>query len=150
MSDADLIREILTLGTKLKSSLEEEFIALSEKNLDHLETVQQRKVALLQSIQAQWPREISSEADESTDSDVNMSDPLWDEARTLLNECKEAHIRNDLLLKRQLRSGADCSVISDSAQRRQSQRSVRQNGPHAAETMKRYLTFCQHLGCFTL
>ena len=53
MSDADLIREILTLGTKLKSSLEEEFIALSEKNLDHLETVQQRKVALLQSIQAQ-------------------------------------------------------------------------------------------------
>jgi len=102
MSDADLIREILTLGTKLKSSLEEEFIALSEKNLDHLETVQQRKVALLQSIQAQWPREIPSEADESTDSELNMSDPLWDEARTLLNECKEAHIRNDLLLKRQL------------------------------------------------
>jgi flagellar biosynthesis/type III secretory pathway chaperone len=27
---------------------------------------------------------------------------LWDEARTLINECKEAHIRNDLLLKRQL------------------------------------------------
>ena len=30
------------------------------------------------------------------------SDPLWDEARSLMNECKEAHIRNDLLLKRQL------------------------------------------------
>ena len=102
MSDAVLIRDILTLGNQLKSSLEEEFIALSEKNLDHLETVQQRKVELLQSIQAQWPQEISSESDESTASDVDMSDPLWDEARTLLNQCKEAHIRNDLLLKRQL------------------------------------------------
>lgn len=102
MSDAVLIRDILTLGNQLKSSLEEEFIALSEKNLDHLEAVQQRKVELLQSIQAQWPQEISSESDESAASDVDMSDPLWDEARTLLNQCKEAHIRNDLLLKRQL------------------------------------------------
>ena len=102
MSDAVLIRDILTLGNQLKSSLEEEFIALSEKNLDLLETVQQRKVELLQSIQAQWPQELSSESDESAASDVDMSDPLWDEARTLLNQCKEAHIRNDLLLKRQL------------------------------------------------
>jgi flagellar biosynthesis/type III secretory pathway chaperone len=82
--------------------LEEEFIALTEKNLDHLETVQQRKVELLQSIQAQWPQEIASEAAEASADSVNTSDPLWDEARTLLNECKEAHIRNDLLLKRQL------------------------------------------------
>lgn len=102
MSDAALIRDILTLGNQLKRSLEEEFIALTEKNLDHLETVQQRKVDLLQSIQAQWPQEISSEAAEASTERVDMSDPLWDEARTLLNECKEAHIRNDLLLKRQL------------------------------------------------
>ena len=102
MTDAVLIRDILTLGNQLKSSLEEEFIALTEKNLDHLETVQQRKVELLQSIQAQWPQELSSEAEESPTGEVSSSDPLWDEARTLLNECKEAHIRNDLLLKRQL------------------------------------------------
>ena len=102
MSDTVLIREILTLGNQLKSSLEEEFIALTEKNLDHLETVQQRKVELLQSIQAQWLQELSREAPESPAIEVSMSDPLWDEARIMLNECKEAHIRNDLLLKRQL------------------------------------------------
>lgn len=102
MSDAVLIRDILTLGNQLKRSLDEEFIALTEKNLDHLETVQQRKVELLQSIQAQWPQEISSETADAAGDSVNTSDPLWDEARTLLNECKEAHIRNDLLLKRQL------------------------------------------------
>lgn len=106
MSEVTLIREILTLGNQLKSTLEEEFIALSEKNLDHLETVQVRKVALLESIQAQWPQEADtpSEAEASDDAvaEEATADPLWDEARTLLSECKEAHIRNDLLLKRQL------------------------------------------------
>ena len=105
MSDVTLIREILTLGNQLKRSLEEEFIALSEKNLDHLETVQVRKVSLLESIQAQWPQYVDTGAESATTSDLNTdapSDPLWDEARSLLNECKEAHIRNDLLLKRQL------------------------------------------------
>ena len=105
MSDVTLIREILTLGNQLKSTLDEEFIALSEKNLDHLESVQIRKVSLLESIQAQWPQDVGTGAAASADSDLKTndpSDPLWDEARSLLNECKEAHIRNDLLLKRQL------------------------------------------------
>ena len=106
MSDVTLIREILTLGNQLKSTLEEEFIALSEKNLDHLETVQVRKVALLESIQAQWPQEADTpseaEASDGPAAEEATADPLWDEARTLFSECKEAHIRNDLLLKRQL------------------------------------------------
>ena len=105
MPDVTLIREILTLGNQLKSTLEEEFIALSEKNLDRLDLVQSRKVSLLESIQAQWPQDADTGAETSTDSQLNNdepSDPLWDEARSLMNECKEAHIRNDLLLKRQL------------------------------------------------
>ena len=102
MSDATLIRDILTLGNQLKGTLEEEFIALGEKNLDHLETVQQRKVDLLQSIQSQWPGPMTSDDDSESDGLPDTTDPLWDEARTLINECKEAHIRNDLLLKRQL------------------------------------------------
>ena len=101
MPDAFLIRDILILGNQLKSTLEEEFIALSEKNLDHIEAVQIRKVELLQSIQTQWPQSSDSD-DVETMAANDTSDPLWDEARTLLNECKEAHIRNDLLLKRQL------------------------------------------------
>ena len=105
MSDVTLIREILTLGNQLKSTLEEEFIALSEKNLDRLDSVQIRKVSLLESIQAQWPQDADTGAETSTGSQLDNdepSDPLWDEARSLMNECKEAHIRNDLLLKRQL------------------------------------------------
>ena len=101
MSDTTLIRDILTLGNELKVTLEEEFIALGEKNLDHLETVQLRKVELLQSIQTQWPTPAASD-DPDAGAIQDTADPLWDEARTLINECKEAHIRNDLLLKRQL------------------------------------------------
>ena len=110
MSEVALIREILNLSNQLKSTLEEEFIALSEKNLDHLENVQVRKVALLESIQAQWPQEADTRSEAEAEAEANddrsaedaTTDPLWDEARTLLNECKGAHIRNDLLLKRQL------------------------------------------------
>ena len=101
MSDTTLIRDILTLGNELKVTLEEEFIALGEKNLDHLETVQLRKVELLQSIQTQWPAPVATD-DPGDDAIQDTADPLWDEARTLINECKEANIRNDLLLKRQL------------------------------------------------
>ena len=70
-----------------------------------METVQVRKVSLLESIQAQWPQDVDTGAEAGTNSDLDTddpSDPLWDEARSLMNECKEAHIRNDLLLKRQL------------------------------------------------
>ena len=102
MSEPSLIREILTLGNELKSTLEEEFIALSEKNLDHLEIVQVRKVGLLHNIQAQWPQDVASGEDDAEPPVQVTEDQLWSEARTLLNECKEAHIRNDLLLKRQL------------------------------------------------
>lgn len=102
MSDVTLIRDILTLGNQLKSTLEEEFIALSEKNLDHLETVQVRKVDLLKSIQTQWPQDVAAGSADGDPTASTTTDPLWDEARSLLNECKEAHIRNDLLLKRQL------------------------------------------------
>ena len=52
--------------------------------------------------QAQWPQDVAGGEDRAEPPVQVTEDPLWNEARTLLNECKEAHIRNDLLLKRQL------------------------------------------------
>ncbi|MGY8790014.1 MAG: flagellar export chaperone FlgN, partial [Pseudomonadales bacterium] len=66
----------------------------SEKNLEHLENVQIRKVELLQKLESTWPTGDTQA--------LALNEPLWDEARSLISECKEAHIRNDLLLKRQL------------------------------------------------
>ena len=94
MSSVEVITDVISIGTLLKSTLEEEFIDLSEKNLEHLESVQVRKVELLQNLENTWPKG-------ETES-LALDEPLWDEARSLISECKEAHIRNDLLLKRQL------------------------------------------------
>ena len=94
MSSVEVITDVISIGTLLKSTLEEEFIALSEKNLEHLESVQVRKVELLQNLESTWPKG-------ETES-LALDEPLWEEARSLISECKEAHIRNDLLLKRQL------------------------------------------------
>ena len=94
MSNVEVITEVISIGTLLKNTLEEEFIALSEKNLEHLENVQIRKVELLQKLECTWPTGDTQA--------LALNEPLWDEARSLISECKEAHIRNDLLLKRQL------------------------------------------------
>ena len=94
MSNVEVITEVISIGTLLKNTLEEEFIALSEKNLEHLENVQIRKVELLQKLESTWPTGDTQA--------LALNEPLWDEARSLISECKEAHIRNDLLLKRQL------------------------------------------------
>jgi flagellar biosynthesis/type III secretory pathway chaperone len=94
MSNVRVITEVITIGNLLKSTLEEEFSALSDKNLEYLEQVQIEKVELLQSLEATWPKEDYES--------LAVDEPLWEEARTLISECKEAHIRNDLLLKRQL------------------------------------------------
>ncbi len=97
MANESAITDILALGGRLKTTLEEEFITLSEKNLERLEEVQVRKIELLRELDETW-----NNAQLSEDDAINFEDPLWDEARALVNECKEAHIRNDLLLKRQL------------------------------------------------
>ena len=98
MPDTAVINGILETCGRLKTTLEEEFIALSEKNLEHLESVQVRKVDLLAALEQRWT---AASANENSN-DIDLRDPLWDEARALVNDCKEAHIRNDLLLKRQL------------------------------------------------
>jgi len=56
MSNVEVITEVISIGNLLKNTLEEEFLALSEKNLEHLETVQVRKVELLQNLESTWPK----------------------------------------------------------------------------------------------
>ena len=94
---------MLNLARTLSSVLEDEFTVLESKDLEALETIQDRKVAVLQQLDSAWAnlnahREAAAEGQENPAS----QDSLWDEAIGLINNCKEAHIRNDLLLKKQL------------------------------------------------
>ena len=94
---------MLNLARMLSSVLEEEFTVLENKDLEALEAIQDQKVTVLQQLHSAWSnlnthREAAAEEQENPAS----QDSLWDEAIGLINNCKEAHIRNDLLLKKQL------------------------------------------------
>ena len=91
------------MAQALSSILEEEFSVLESKNLEALETIQERKVLVLQNLDTSWAN-LNAQHQEDPDKStaVDGADALWEEAFSLINHCKEAHIRNDLLLKKQL------------------------------------------------
>ncbi len=103
MTDTGSIAEVLNLAQELSSILEEEFSVLESKNLEALETIQERKVVVLQQLDASWAS-LNAQHQEDPGESVatDNKDSLWEEAVSLINTCKEAHIRNDLLLKKQL------------------------------------------------
>lgn len=103
MTDTGSIAEVLNLAQELSSILEEEFSVLESKNLEALETIQDRKVIVLQQLDVSWAN-LNAKHREDPEKSVatDNRDSLWEEAVALINACKEAHIRNDLLLKKQL------------------------------------------------
>ena len=103
MTDAGSIAEVLNLAQNLSSILEEEFAVLESKNLEALELIQDRKVTVLQQLDTSWAG-LNAQIQEDPDKPLidEEKNPLWEEAVSLINSCKEAHIRNDLLLKKQL------------------------------------------------
>ena len=76
---------------------------LESKNLEALESIQDHKVTVLQELDAVWTNlNAQHEAAAHESEEPAIKDTLWEEAIGLINSCKEAHIRNDLLLKKQL------------------------------------------------
>lgn len=94
---------MLNLARTLSSILEEEFAVLESKDLEALESIQDHKVTVLQQLDSAWSSlNAHREAAAEELQDPANQDSLWEEAIGLINNCKEAHIRNDLLLKKQL------------------------------------------------
>jgi flagellar biosynthesis/type III secretory pathway chaperone len=80
------------LGERLSLVLDKEFEALAQKNLPLLESLQSQKVELLAEIESSWKK--------SPDLDKNGSS--FEEIRSLIEACREKHIRNDILLRKQI------------------------------------------------
>ena len=76
---------------------------LESKNLEALELIQDRKVTVLQQLDTSWAS-LNAQIQEDPGKPLinEEQNPLLEEAVSLINSCKEAHIRNDLLLKKQL------------------------------------------------
>ena len=91
--ESQTIKLLADLGGRLSTVLEKEFSALVEKNLDLLESLQSQKVDLLSQIETAW---------QGYDIETASEQDALQEVRVLMAECKDKHIRNDLLLRRQM------------------------------------------------
>ena len=91
--ESQTIKLLADLGERLSAVLEKEFSALIEKNLDLLESLQSQKVDLLAQIETAW---------QGYDPEMASEQDALQEVRVLMSECKDKHIRNDLLLRRQM------------------------------------------------
>lgn len=98
------------LGERLNAVLEKEFSALVEKNLDLLESLQSQKVALLTEIEQTW---------QGFNTETVADQTALDAVRALMADCKDKHIRNDLLLRRQMETVKTllATLTSQSAER---------------------------------
>ncbi|MBC8272687.1 flagellar protein FlgN [Pseudomonadales bacterium] len=98
MSDAAIpdIRSLSILIESLKTLLDEEFVLLGSKDLDTVESIQERKISLMEELGNLW----SSYLEASSGANENL--PVKNEFQSKLVDCRDKHIRNDLLLKKQL------------------------------------------------
>ena len=98
MSDAAIpdIRSLSILIESLKTLLDEEFVLLGSKDLDTVESIQERKINLMEELGNLW----SSYLEASSGANENL--PVKNEFQSKLVDCRDKHIRNDLLLKKQL------------------------------------------------
>ena len=98
MSDAAIpdIRSLSNLIESLKTLLDEEFVLLGSKDLDTVESIQERKISLMEELGNLWSSYLE------TSSGTNENLPVKNEFQSKLVDCRDKHIRNDLLLKKQL------------------------------------------------
>ena len=80
------------LGERLSIVLDKEFEALAHKNLPLLESLQGQKVDLLSKIESSW----------KNSPDLVKDDSSFGEIRSLIERCREKHMRNDILLRKQI------------------------------------------------
>ena len=106
----ETLKLLAELGERLSAVLEKEFSALTEKNLDLLESLQSQKVDLLTEIEQTW---------QAFDAEAVAEQTALEAVRAMMADCKDKHIRNDLLLRRQMETVKTllATLTSQSAER---------------------------------
>ena len=97
MSESEIspLKQLSVLSKSLFKLLDEEFELLSGRDFLSVEKIQVQKVEKMQELDILL-KSVSTE-DLSGDQLV-----LFDEIRSKLEECKDKHLRNDILLKKQM------------------------------------------------
>ena len=84
---------VSTTSSTLSSLLDKEFAALQSKNFEEVEDIQSNKFLLMQQLQTAW---------ETVKLGEDIDRQVLDELTQKLEICKEQHLRNSLLLNKQM------------------------------------------------
>ena len=98
---ADMLRDGMRKANALAALLQEEFGLLTAGDLDSFEALQSRKAEVLESLSALVPT-LSGEAPIEEGPDVDASVALIDDIKEVLATCRDAHLKNAILIDRKI------------------------------------------------
>ena len=112
------IAEILAAGCvesrRLLEILEEEFEALRSQTLDEFERLQTLKAEIFFTLNS-FVETLTAAREQAHETGM-VNDPAWISFQALMVECREAHLRNDILIRSKLEAiRSSLSLLQNSA-----------------------------------
>ena len=87
--------DAIRFANELRKLLELEFEALKLQKLSEIESIQEKKIPILEYLNAD---SIKANVKETS------GEPNWESFKSIISECKSAHRRNEILVNRQIES----------------------------------------------
>jgi flagellar biosynthesis/type III secretory pathway chaperone len=99
--ETDYIAQTLHKANALKAVLSNEFKSLKEQDLESFEVLQTQKLEILDFLASEdLTQRIRAYAEDPDALADNVA--LWEQLMALMKDCKELHIRNEVLINRKL------------------------------------------------
>ena len=99
--ETDYIAQTLHKANALKAVLSNEFKSLKEQDLETFEVLQTQKLEILDFLASEdLTQRIRAYAEDPDALADNVT--LWEQVMALMKDCKELHIRNEVLINRKL------------------------------------------------
>jgi flagellar biosynthesis/type III secretory pathway chaperone len=99
--ETDYIAQTLHKANALKAVLSNEFKSLKEQDLESFEVLQTQKLEILDFLASEdLTQRIRAYAEDPDALADNVA--LWEQVMALMKDCKELHIRNEVLINRKL------------------------------------------------
>ena len=99
--ETDYIAQTLHKANALKAVLSNEFKSLKEQDLETFEILQTQKLEILDFLASE---DLTQRIRDYADNPDALADnvALWEQVMALMKDCKELHIRNEVLINRKL------------------------------------------------
>jgi len=99
--EAEYLGQTLHKANALKALLNSEFRSLKEQDLQSFEELQRQKIEILDFLGSEELLERVKTYSESRDA-LTENLLLWEQVLSLMKDCKELHMRNEVLINRKL------------------------------------------------